>query len=84
MYQTNLHKMTYLIRDFLAFRSNDQGYGQNHDIVCDNVPILYMHVHHGMENNIAGGSFPFRPTKKPFSIFRAQKMNGFVKQPPNG
>ena len=75
--------MTYLIRGFLAFGSNDQCYGQNRDIICDNVPILCMHVHHGMANNVAGEIFPFRRTKKPFSIFRAQKMDSFVKQPPN-
>src|SRR3954462_11358193 len=42
-----------------------------------------MHVDIGMENNVAGGSFPFRRTEKPFSIFQAQKTGRFVKQPPN-
>src|SRR3954469_13888226 len=68
MSQKNLHKMTYLIRGFLAFGSNDQCYGQNQGIVCDNVPILFIHMHHGMANNVAGGSFPFRRTKTLFLI----------------
>ena len=67
----NLHKMTYLIRGFLAFGSNDQCYGYNQGIVCDNMVILCIHVHHGMANNVARGSFPFCRTKKAFSIFRA-------------
>ena len=84
MSQRNLHKMAYLIRGFLAFGSNDQCYGKNQDIVCDNVPILCIHMYHGMAKNITGGSFPFRRTKNPFPIFRAQKTDDFVKQPPNG
>src|SRR3954468_3892419 len=40
-------------------------------------------MYHGMENNVAGESFPFQRTKNPFSIFRAQKTGRFVKQPPN-
>src|SRR3954464_874894 len=40
-------------------------------------------MYHGMENNGAGETFPFRRTKNPFSIFRAQKTGRFVKQPPN-
>ena len=63
--------MTYLIRGFLAFGSNDQCYGKNQGIVCDNVPILCIRMHHGMANNVAGGSFPFRRTKKSFPIFQA-------------
>ena len=61
--------MTYHVRGFMAFNPNDQYYDQNHGIVCDNVPILCTHVNLGMANNVAGGSFPFRPTEKPFSIF---------------
>ena len=75
--------MTYHVRGFMAFGPSNQCYGQNHGIVCDNVPILCTHMYHGMVNNIAEGSFPFRRTKKPFSIFRAQKTGRFVKQPPN-
>ena len=67
----------------MAFGPNHQCYGQNHGIVCDNVPVLCMHVHIVMENNVAGGSFPFRRMENPFSIFRAQKTGCFVKQPPN-
>ena len=51
----------------------------NHGIVFDVVPILFMCVDIGMENNVAGGSFPFCHTEKPFSIFRAQKTGRFVK-----
>ena len=84
MFRKNLHKMTYHVRGFMAFGPNDRCYVLNHGIVCDVVPILCMHVDIGMENNVAGGSFPFRRTKKPFPIFRAQKTDDFVKQPPNG
>src|SRR4051812_7966749 len=75
--------MTYHVRGFMAFGPNDQCYAPNHVIVCDNVPILCTHMYHGMENNVAGESFPFRRTENPFSIFRAQKTGRFVKQPPN-
>ena len=67
----------------MAFGPNDRCYLLNHGIVCDNAPVLCTHVHHGMAKNVAGGSFPFRRTEKPFSIFRAKKMGRFVKQPPN-
>src|SRR3954466_1102046 len=73
--------MTYHVRGFMT--SNDQCFCQNRGIVCDNVPILCTHMYHGMANNVAGGSFPFRRTENSFSIFRAQKMGRFVKQPPN-
>ena len=76
--------MTYHVRGFMAFGPKDQWYGQNRGIVCDNMPILCTHMYHGMANNVSGGSFPFLLTKKPFSIFRVQKTDGFVKQPPNG
>jgi hypothetical protein len=36
-----------------------------------------------MKNNVAGGSFHLRHTKKLFSIFRVPKKGYFVKQPPN-
>ena len=75
--------MGYHVRGFMAFRPNDQCYGQNRGIVCDNVPILCIHVHIGMKNNVAGGSFPLRRTEKPFSIFRVPKTGYFMKQPPN-
>ena len=84
MSRKNLHKMTYHVRGFMTFGPNDRCYVLNHGIVCDVVPILCMHVDISTENNIAGGSFPFRRTEKPFSIFRAQKMGHFVKQPPIG
>ena len=61
--------MTYHVRGFMTFGPNDQCYCQNRGIVCDNVPILCMHVHLGMENNVAGGSFYFCRTKNAFSIF---------------
>ena len=69
MSQKNLHKMTYHVRGFMAFGSNDQCYVHKRGRVYDTVPILCMHVDIGMENNVAGGSFPFRRTEKPFSIF---------------
>ena len=69
--------MGFHVRCFMVFRPNDQYYNY------DNVPILCIHVHLGMTNNIAGGSFPFRRTEKPFSIFRVPKTRSFVKQPPN-
>ena len=75
--------MGYHIRCFMAFSPNDQCYGQNDDMVCDNVPILCTHVHLGMMNNVAVGSFPFRRTEKQFSIFLVPKTRCFVKQPPN-
>src|SRR3954469_2430247 len=78
----NLHKMTYHVRGFMAFDPRDGCYVLNRGIVCDTVPILCMHVYIGMKNNVAGGSFPFRRSEKPFSIFRAQKTGRFVKQPP--
>ena len=56
-----------------AFRLNDQCYGKNCGIVCDNMTILCTHVHLGMVNNFAAEIFPFRRTEKPFSIFRVQK-----------
>src|SRR3954464_2175570 len=73
----NLHKMTYHVRGFMAFCPRDGCYVLNHGIVCDMVPILCMHVYIGMENNVAGGSFPFRRSEKPFSIFRVQKDGSF-------
>ena len=79
MFRKNLHKMTYHVRGFMAFGPNDRCYVLNHGIVCDDVPILCMRVDIGMENNVAGGSFPFCRTEKPFSIFRAQKTGRFVK-----
>src|SRR3954468_16171449 len=69
----NLHKMTYHVRGFMAFGPRDGCYVLNRDIVYDTVPILCMHVYIGMENNVAGGSFPFRRSEKPVSIFQAQK-----------
>ena len=47
------------------------------------MPILCTHVHIGMKNNVAVGSFPFHRTKKPFSIFWVPKTECFVKQPTN-
>jgi hypothetical protein len=69
--------MAYVNRGFLDFRSNDQCYCYNRGIVCDNVYILCTHVCHGMANNVAGESFPFRRTEKPFFIFRVQKTGCF-------
>ena len=83
MSQKTLHKMTYHVRGFMAFGRNVQCYGQNRGIDCNNVPILCTYMYHGMANNVAGESFPFRRMENPFSIFRAQKMGRFVKQPPN-
>ena len=75
--------MTFHVRGFMAFRSNDQCYGYNRRIVFDNVPILCTHVHFAMTINVAGGSFTFRRTENLFPIFRVPKMGYFVKQPPN-
>ena len=83
IYQKKLHEMTFHVRGFMAFRSNDQCYGYNQWIVCDNVPILCTHVHPGMTINVAGGSFPFHRTENVFFIFRVPKMGYFVKHPPN-
>ena len=76
--------MDYHVRCFMTFWPNEQYYGQNQDIVCDNVPILCIHMHLGMKSNVAGGSLVFRRTEKPFSIFQVSKTSYFVKQPPNG
>ena len=59
--------MTYHVRGFMAFGPNDRCYVLNHDIVCDAMPILCTHVDLGIENNVEGGSFPFRRTENPFS-----------------
>ena len=75
-------EMSYRVRGFMAFRPNDQCFGQNQVIVCDNVSILCTHVYLVMTDNVFVGSFPFQSTKKPFSIFRLQKTGCFVKQPP--
>ena len=75
--------MSYHVRGLMSFRPNDQCYGQNRGIVYDNMPILCTHVHLGMKNNVAVGSFPFHRTKMSFSIFRVPKTEFFVKQPPN-
>ena len=82
MFRKNLHKMTYHVRGSMAFGPRNGCYVLNCGIVCDTVPILCMHIYIGMENNVAGGSFPFRRTEKPFCIFRAQKTGRFMKQPP--
>ena len=76
--------MSYHVRGLITFRLNDQCYGYNRGIVCDNVPILCTIVHLGMKNNVAVGSFPFHRTKMSFFIFRVPKTECFVKQPPNG
>ena len=65
----------------MAFGPRDGCDVLNRGIVCDTVPILCMHVYIGMENNVAGGSFSFCRSEKPFSIFRAQKDGSFMKQP---
>jgi len=62
----------------MAFGPNDRCYVLNHNIVCDVVPILCMCVDIGMENNVAGGSFPFCRTENPFSIFRATNDRCYV------
>ena len=59
------------------WRENGHVYVLNRGIVCDMVPVLCMHVYIGMYNNVARGSFPFRRSEKPFSIFRAQKDRSF-------
>ena len=75
-------EMSYLVRGFMTSRPNDQCFCQNRGIVCYNVSILCTHVYLGMTNNVYIGSFPFRSTKEPFSIFRVPKTGCFVKQPP--
>ena len=67
----------------MAFKPNDQSYGHIHGIVCSNDLILCTRVHIGMANNVAQGSFHFRWTKKPFSIFRVPERRFFVKELPN-
>jgi hypothetical protein len=67
--QKNLYKMSYHVRCFMAFRPNAQCYGYNRGIVCDNVPILCIHVHLGIAYDVVEESFHFHRTEKPFSIF---------------
>ena len=67
----------------MAFKPNDQTYGHIHGIVCSNDLILCTRVHIGMANNVAQGSFHFRWTKNPFSIFQVSEISFFVKDLPN-
>ena len=76
-----LPEMSYLVRGFMTFRPNDQCFCQNRGIDCYNVSILCTHVYLGMTDNVEIRIFPFRSTKKPFSIFRLPKLGCFVKQP---
>src|SRR4051794_17653674 len=48
MNRKNLHKRTYDVRGFMAFGPRDGCYVLNRGIVCDTVPILFMHVYIGM------------------------------------
>jgi hypothetical protein len=69
--------MSYHVGCFMAFTRNDQCYGYNRRIVCDNVPILCTYVHLGMVNNIARVSFHFRQTKKLLFHFPSPKNGVF-------
>ena len=75
-------EMSYLVRGFMTSRPNDQCFCQNRGIICYNVSILCTHVYLGMPDNVYVGSFPFRSTKKQFSIFRLPKTGCFMNQPP--
>ena len=46
-------KTTYHERRFMAFKPNDQSYGNISGIVCSNNLILCTRVHIGMANNVA-------------------------------
>ena len=60
----------------MAFGPRDGCYVLNHDIVCNTVPLLCMHVDIGMENNVARGIF-FVARKIHFPFSQAQKDGSF-------
>jgi hypothetical protein len=78
--QKIIHKMSYHVRGFMTFRSNNQCYGYNRGIVWDNVSILCIHVHLGMSYNVAGGSFSFQRTKKAISLFWGAENRMFCEE----
>ena len=82
IFKKSVLKQSYHVRSFITFKANDQCYGHIHGIVCDNVPILCTHVHLGMENNVAQGSFQLYCTKNSFFIFQVPKRGLFVKHLP--
>ena len=57
-------------------------YGQIHEIVCLNEPILCTHIRLYVANNVFEGRFRLYFTKKPFSIFWVPEREFFVKHVP--
>ena len=66
--------MTYHVRGFMAFGPNDRCYVLNHDIVCDAVPILCMHVDIGMRTMLQEEVFLFVARKIPFPFSERKKQ----------
>ena len=62
-------KRSYHIQGFMAFKPNDQCYGNIHGIVCLTEPISCTHIRLYVANNVAEESFQLYSTKKSFSIF---------------
>jgi hypothetical protein len=64
--------MTYHVRSFIAFKTNELGHDPNNGIVCSNDPILYTCVHIGMANKVHIGSFHFLYIKNQFPFSKCQ------------
>jgi hypothetical protein len=53
-------KMTYQVRGFMPFRSNELGFSADHGIFCRNEAISDTHVSHGIETNAIVVTSPFK------------------------
>src|SRR4051812_50152449 len=68
---------------FMSFRSNHQCYGLNHDIVCDNVPILHTHTCIlGWLTMLQEEVFLFIARKSQFHRGSQKKVQYITKNPP--
>ena len=66
-------EMSYHVRGFMAFGLNNQCYGQNRGIVCDNILILFTHMYHGMGTMLQEKVFLFEARKIHFQFFERKK-----------
>ena len=82
IFSKSVLKRSYHIQGFMAFKPNDQCYGNIHGIVCLTEPILCTHIRLYVANNVAEESFQLYSTKKSFSIFSVSKRQIFVKHVP--
>ena len=78
-----LSETSYHVWRSMAFKPNDQSYGNIHGIVSSNDLIICTSLHLRLANNIDKGSFYFFCMKKQFSIFLVLKISFFVKNLPN-